>query len=169
MSSYGPASGGLSVYKVQATSQGKGCLAPIWILVLMVAILGLFAVLNIAKSGGLSAILGAGGLDSPVVATFGGEGTGAGLFTEPATLAIDDQDNIYVGDGKTGRIQQFEPSGKYVRFMQFTASYNGQIRCMAASPNGTIYACDVTQVPHYNGPTGEQLPGAITIQDNKLV
>lgn len=47
--------------------------------------------------------------------TFGGEGTGAGLFTNARLLAVDPQNgNIMVAEWGTGRIQIFDPHGKYL-------------------------------------------------------
>jgi ribosomal protein L7/L12 len=47
--------------------------------------------------------------------TFGGEGTGAGLFSDARLLAVDPQNgNIVVAERESGRIQIFDPQGKYL-------------------------------------------------------
>ncbi|MGB8508350.1 MAG: hypothetical protein WCD76_08090 [Pyrinomonadaceae bacterium] len=50
---------------------------------------------------------------SDVLLTFGGEGTGNGLFKDAAEVAVDDRGNIYVTDD-TLRIQKFDREGKFL-------------------------------------------------------
>jgi hypothetical protein len=46
--------------------------------------------------------------------TFGGEGTGSGLFSDARNIAIDNKNNVYVSDFKTGLIQKFDADGNYL-------------------------------------------------------
>ena len=55
-----------------------------------------------------------------IIGSFGEPGTGQGQFNTPHTIAIDAQDNIYVGDRGNGRIQVFDNSGKFLRIINQT-------------------------------------------------
>jgi hypothetical protein len=48
-----------------------------------------------------------------VAYTFGGEGTGPGLFKDGMSLALDGGGRVYVSD-ETRRVQRFNPSGKFL-------------------------------------------------------
>ncbi len=50
---------------------------------------------------------------SDVLLTFGGEGTGNGLFKSASEIAVDKSGNIYVTDD-TARVQKFDAEGKFV-------------------------------------------------------
>ena len=78
------------------------------------------------------------------VKSWGSKGTGPGQFRTPHAIAIDSNDNIYVGDRANRRVQLFDTDGKFLR--QFTV--------------------DVPPVPgthstYGNTPTGERLAQAI--------
>jgi DNA-binding beta-propeller fold protein YncE len=49
------------------------------------------------------------------VKSWGEPGTGPGQFRLPHAIAIDKNDNIYVGDRTNRRVQVFDTSGKYLR------------------------------------------------------
>src|SRR5262249_37394439 len=49
-----------------------------------------------------------------LVLTFGGEGTGPGLFNDARNIALDASGNIYVSDYIGGRIQVFDETGKFI-------------------------------------------------------
>ena len=46
---------------------------------------------------------------------FGGEGTGAGQFDDPRYIALDVDNNIFIADYSDGRIQKFDPGGKFLQ------------------------------------------------------
>jgi streptogramin lyase/DNA-directed RNA polymerase subunit RPC12/RpoP len=48
------------------------------------------------------------------VLTFGGEGTGPGMFQDARHVAVDGRGNIYVGEYQDGRIQVFDPAGRFL-------------------------------------------------------
>lgn len=54
---------------------------------------------------------------APDLLSFGGEGTGNGLFTDASSIAVDKDGMIYVGDS-TLRLQQFDTEGKFLRVWQ---------------------------------------------------
>src|SRR3990172_6181441 len=99
-----------------------------WVTVIVLALsLGLTGVILFATLGGTalafipflddlgigSAIPGLGG-PGTVVLSFGGEGTGAGLFTDPRTVTVDGEGRIYAADFEGGRVQVFDSAGKFV-------------------------------------------------------
>ncbi len=78
------------------------------------------------------------------VKSWGSKGTGPGQFRTPHAIAIDRDDNIYVGDRANRRIQVFDTEGKFLR----------------------MFTIDVPPVPgthatYGNTPTGERLAQVI--------
>jgi sugar lactone lactonase YvrE len=51
------------------------------------------------------------------VKSWGSKGTGPGQFSTPHAIAIDKNDNIYVGDRANRRIQVFDTDGKFLRML----------------------------------------------------
>ena len=47
--------------------------------------------------------------------SWGERGTGPGQFNTPHAIAIDRNDNVYVGDRTNRRIQVFDTEGKFLR------------------------------------------------------
>jgi len=82
--------------------------------------------------------------------TAGGNGALGGQFHEPAGMDTDADGNVYVADRTNSRIQEFAPSGAFVRAFGFgvTAAPGFSVCTVAAS-------CTTTQV-------GSQLGGAVT-------
>src|SRR5579859_3131640 len=76
-----------------------------------------------------------------VVASFGGEGTGAGHFTEPNEFAVDGKGTVYVSDRSTGVIQRFDPEGHYLS--QWTVDPKAEYgpNCLTADHAGNVFAC----------------------------
>jgi hypothetical protein len=55
--------------------------------------------------------------DGNITGSFGTPGSGEGQFNTPHTIAVDAQDNVYVGDRGNGRIQVFDNTGKFERII----------------------------------------------------
>ena len=72
---------------------------------------------------------------------FGGKGTGAGLFDDPRYIAVDPDGNIFVADYDTGRVQKFDPSGKFDMLINVEPDSNGNniINGMATDYAGSLY------------------------------
>jgi sugar lactone lactonase YvrE len=145
-------------YSVGRKSRGAGWLP---IIVMLLVFLGIFVV-GLQKNGAvlpglLSAFSSITGIGSPVVGSFGGEGTGAGVFTDPKHIAVDGSDYIYVSDSKTGRIQRFDPTGKYVSYWDVTLVNGIGPQCLAADRTGNVYVCEGSSLIKYNGSSGEQV------------
>ena len=91
-----------------------------------------------------------------VVFEFGSEGIGPGMFNDARSIAVDGAGRIYVGEYSGGRIQVFDPAGKFVT--QWTiGDRKTLIRGMAADRKGTIYVAESGRIDRYKGETGEKL------------
>ncbi len=104
---------------------------------------------------------------SPVF-TFGGEGTGAGLFSDARTIGVDRQGKIYVGDIETRLVQVFDPDGNYLTQWHTGQKDDGKdlfLAGMAVDLNGQVYIASSDAIHIYNGQTGERL-GILTYPGN---
>jgi DNA-binding beta-propeller fold protein YncE len=91
-----------------------------------------------------------------VLLTFGSEGIGPGMFTDARSIAVDGAGKIYVGEYTGGRIQVFDPAGKFLN--QWSIGDRKTIlRGLAADRRGTIYAAHGGTITKYSGETGEKL------------
>jgi len=79
------------------------------------------------------------------------------LFTDPRSIAIDNNGYIYVGDWETGRVQRFDPNGKYLSYWTVPASTGNGPDCLTADRAGNVYACENNALLKYNGASGELL------------
>ena len=91
-----------------------------------------------------------------VVLDFGKEGIGPGMFTDGRSIAVDAAGRIYVGEYTGGRIQVFDPEGKFIT--QWSIGDRKTIlRGLAADRKGTVYAVYGGHIERYRGETGEKL------------
>jgi sugar lactone lactonase YvrE len=79
----------------------------------------------------------------PNLLTFGGKGTGDGLFTDASAIAVDRSGRIYVGDG-TLRVQQFDEKGGLLKVWQIPDRGPNYTRArsvnkLAVDRNGKLY------------------------------
>ena len=86
---------------------------------------------------------------------FGGEGIGPGNFKDARSVAVDAEGRIYVGEYTGGRIQVFDPSGKFLT--QWTVDRRMPLRGMSADRGGTLYVVQSGAVKRYEGATGKEL------------
>src|SRR5437762_2494231 len=68
---------------------------------------------------------------------FGSEGIGPGNFADARSIAVDAEGHVYVGEYTGGRIQVFDPAGKFLA--QWTVDRKMPLRGMAADRRGTVY------------------------------
>lgn len=88
--------------------------------------------------------------------TFGREGIGPGMFTDARSIAVDGEGRIYVGEYTGGRIQVFDPAGKFIS--QWSIGDRKTIlRGLAADRKGMVYAVHGGRINRYQGETGEPL------------
>jgi DNA-binding beta-propeller fold protein YncE len=87
---------------------------------------------------------------------FGHEGIGPGMFTDARSIAIDGAGRIYVGEYTGGRIQVFDPAGKFLT--QWSVGDRKTIlRGLAADREGTVYVVQGGRIDLYRGESGEKL------------
>jgi outer membrane protein assembly factor BamB len=89
------------------------------------------------------------------VLNFGSEGIGPGMFKDARAIAVDAAGKIYVGEYSGGRIQVFDPEGKFIT--QWTVDPKMPLTGMAADRGGTIYVVQSGAISRYEGTTGKPL------------
>jgi DNA-binding beta-propeller fold protein YncE len=90
-----------------------------------------------------------------VLLKFGSEGMGPGMFTDARSIALDGAGNIYIGEYSGGRIQVFDPAGKFIT--QWSVDPKMPLRGLAADRKGTVYVVQSGNIKKYAGLTGESL------------
>jgi sugar lactone lactonase YvrE len=86
---------------------------------------------------------------------FGSEGIGPGMFKDARSVAVDGSGKIYVGEYTGGRIQVFDPAGKFLT--QWTVEPKMPLRGLAADRKGTIYVVQRGTITRHDGETGKLL------------
>ncbi|WP_147534111.1 6-bladed beta-propeller [Bacillus marasmi] len=66
------------------------------------------------------------GLDGEKVAEIGGAGTGEGQFIAPNSVAVDEDQNVYVSDSGNNRVQVFNKDGKFEKIINGSKDGKGQ-------------------------------------------
>lgn len=87
--------------------------------------------------------------------SFGSEGIGPGMFKDARSIAVDGSGKIYVAEYLGGRIQVFDPAGKFLT--QWTVDPKMPLRGMAADRKGTVYVVQRGRITRYEGETGKEL------------
>ncbi|MEP6911588.1 MAG: hypothetical protein ABI923_02470 [bacterium] len=90
-----------------------------------------------------------------VVLKFGSEGIGPGMMTDARSIAVDGSGRIYVGEYSGGRVQVFDPSGKFIT--QWMVDAKMPLRGLAADRKGTVYIAQGGSITRYVGETGKSL------------
>lgn len=87
---------------------------------------------------------------------FGGKGSGAGKFDDPRYVAVDPNGNIFVADYDSGRLQKFDPAGKFALLIQVEPDSNGNtyIQGMTADYRGNIYVSRGGDILKYSAESG---------------
>jgi sugar lactone lactonase YvrE len=92
--------------------------------------------------------------------TFGGEGTGPGLFSDARAISVDPAGNIYVADYQGGRVQKFDSQGKFIT-QWIVEGKKPIISALAADRQGNLYLAAAGKLLRYTA-DGE-LSGEIKI------
>jgi LSD1 subclass zinc finger protein len=90
-----------------------------------------------------------------VALEFGAEGIGAGQFKDSRSVAIDGAGHIYVGEFSDGRVQVFDPQGKFLAM--WSIGRNKSLMNLTADLHGTVYAVIPFKIFRYEGLTGMPL------------
>jgi DNA-binding beta-propeller fold protein YncE/DNA-directed RNA polymerase subunit RPC12/RpoP len=90
---------------------------------------------------------------------FGSEGTGPGQFSDPRHIAVDMDGNIFVADYQDGRLQKFDPSGKFLQLINVPPDRNDYsiIFGIAANYAGQIYVARGGDILVFNTADGAQV------------
>jgi DNA-binding beta-propeller fold protein YncE len=86
---------------------------------------------------------------------FGSEGIGPGMFKDARAIAVDASGKIYVGEYIGGRIQVFDPEGKFIT--QWMVDPKMPLTGMAADRNGVVYVVQSGTISRHQGETGNLL------------
>jgi sugar lactone lactonase YvrE len=78
------------------------------------------------------------------------------MFTDARSIAVDGAGRIYVGEYTGGRIQVFDPDGKFLTQWSI-GDRKTLLRGLAADRKGTVYAVHGGGIDRYRGETGEKL------------
>jgi DNA-directed RNA polymerase subunit RPC12/RpoP len=75
------------------------------------------------------------------VLDFGSQGSGAGQFDDARYISVDQDGNIYVAEYQSGRVQKFDPTGKFLMLVNVEPDRNDYtvIRDMALDYRGQTY------------------------------
>lgn len=118
--------------------------------------------------------------DGNWIKSWGEPGTGPGQFNTPHSIALDDENHVYVADRGNGRIQVFDTDGKYLREIHINVPYDHRIHpWMGNAPsevpptpeapapmnktqlNGSPWAICITPGPHQVLYASDGYPGRI--------
>lgn len=91
-----------------------------------------------------------------IVLKFGSEGIGPGMFTDARSIAVDGGGRIYVGEYTGGRIQVFDPAGKFITQWSI-GDRKTLLRGLAADRKGIVYVVTGGNIRRYEGETGNLL------------
>lgn len=100
-----------------------------------------------------------------VAYTFGGEGTGPGLFKDSMALALDAEGRVYVSD-ETRRVQRFDGAGRFLNTWnippatKWYARARGGPEKLIVNERGEVYAVLAGVILKLAGETGEVLGAA---------
>jgi DNA-directed RNA polymerase subunit RPC12/RpoP len=87
--------------------------------------------------------------------SFGGVGTGAGLFEDARTIGVDGEGNIYVGEYLGGRVQVFDAEGNFIT--QWLVDPKFPLLDLAVGRDGTVYIVQRGDIFQYEGKSGKLL------------
>jgi DNA-binding beta-propeller fold protein YncE len=82
--------------------------------------------------------------DDPPAAllSFGEEGTGAGQLTDARSIGVDMDENVYVADYSSGRVQKFDATGKFAWIVEVpknTLSGDKNVWALVPDTKGTLW------------------------------
>jgi outer membrane protein assembly factor BamB/DNA-directed RNA polymerase subunit RPC12/RpoP len=91
-----------------------------------------------------------------LVTTFGSSGIGAGLLNDARYITVDGAGTVYVADYQDGRIQAFDPDGKFLHSWQ-VGDAKTIIYGLAANQAGIVYVAYAGDIYRFEGSSGKAL------------
>lgn len=87
---------------------------------------------------------------------FGSAGSGAGQLSSPSGIATDPSGNVYVADGGNSRVEEFAPTGAFVRVLGGPGELNDP-QGIAVDSQGNVFVAntgdnDIVRLPGDGGP-----------------
>ncbi len=83
---------------------------------------------------------------------FGQQGSGAGMFDDPRSIAVAPDGTIFVADYSDGRLQSFDPTGNFISLISIGGK--NYISSLSADRNGKLYAVYGGEIWIYDAQTG---------------
>jgi ribosomal protein L7/L12 len=90
-----------------------------------------------------------------VVESFGGEGSGPGLFDDSRLIAADPSGDVFVADYSDGRVQKFDSSGKFL--FLWNLGEDSYLNGLSTDRSGNVYVLNRGQIWKYDGSNGKPL------------
>lgn len=163
-------------YATQVTRAGSrvGCIITVIILVFTLGAIGFAFYMSQSALNSVSTVLPDSGINvelpgsqpkasqapsfASIVMEFGDKGSGPGLMDDPRYVAIDRDGNIWTGDYQDGRVQKFDPNGKFLALINVPPDDNDNtlIEGMAADYQGNLYVTRGGDILKYSS-SGELL------------
>jgi len=97
-----------------------------------------------------------------VVQQFGSEGSGPGQFKDARYIGLDAEGDIYVAQYMGGRVQVFDPQGKYLT--EWSVDRKQPLTGFAVSRRGVVYTSQFGKIELRDGKTG-QVTGSLSYTD----
>ncbi len=155
-----------AIKTARSVSKAVGCFVAILVLGIMAAVLipvgavliGLNNELGIVDTN-LGIDLGNSGIENvlPIAGfasqklSFGGEGTGPGLFDDARNIAVSSTgENIYVADFDTGRVQAFDASGNFITQWIIQGENDPYISDLDVDRQGNVYVTVYGDIMKFN-------------------
>ncbi len=90
-----------------------------------------------------------------LVTTFGGKGTGAGLYSDARAIAVDPDGDVFVGEYASGRLHKYDASGRFAETIAVPPR-NGDsyLFGLAADWSGTLYVSRSYEIVKLSTKTG---------------
>jgi LSD1 subclass zinc finger protein len=86
------------------------------------------------------------------VLEFGSQGIGPGQFKDSRTVAVAPDGKIFVGEYSDGRVQVFDPAGKFLS--EWSIGKDKSLMSLAADRHGNVYAVVPFDIIRYDAATG---------------
>jgi hypothetical protein len=105
---------------------------------------------------------------SPAVSAFGSEGQGAGQFSEPRGIGVDQESgDVYIGDRENRRVDEFGPNGNFLLAWGWGVA-NGANELQACGPAASTSTCRAGIAGEGSGQFGEQSVVGVAVDNNPL-